>query len=123
LRNQGGQDRGNPSHDPDDRLGTWDDLKTAIAEIQAFGVRVILFNKFVWADVTRTDFASFLDSAAIDPYGMPYYHPGYEYQTPVQWMSINNRRFMVAGGCLSVPLFRLSLERRVSRYDRRQSED
>ena len=22
-------------------------------------------------------------------------HPGYEYQTPVQWMSINNRRFMV----------------------------
>ena len=99
--NQGGQDRGNPSHDPDDRLGTWDDLKTAIAEIEAFGVRVILFNKFVWADVTRTDFASFLDSAAIDPYGMPYYHPGYEYQTPVQWMSINNRRFMVA--CLHDP--------------------
>ena len=30
--NQGGQDRGNPSHDPDDRLGTWDDLKTAISD-------------------------------------------------------------------------------------------
>jgi hypothetical protein len=55
----------------------------------------------VWADVTRSDYASFLDSAAVDPYGLPYYHPGYEYQTPVQWMSINNRRFMVA--CLHDP--------------------
>jgi hypothetical protein len=99
--NQGGQDRGNPSHDPDERLGTWEDLKDAISEIEALGIRVILFNKFVWADVTRADFASFLDSAAVDPYGMPYYHPGYEYQTPVQWMSINNRRFMVA--CLHDP--------------------
>ena len=61
-------------------------------------MRVILFNKFVWADVTRPDYSSFLESAAVDPYGMPYYHPGYEYQTPVQWMSINNRRFH---GCLS----------------------
>ncbi|MBV9671677.1 MAG: hypothetical protein JO076_02480 [Verrucomicrobia bacterium] len=99
--NQGGQDRGNPSHDPDQRLGTWDDLKKAITDIEAFGVRVILFNKFVWADVTRPDYLSMLSSAAVDPYGMPYFHPGYEYQTPVQWMSINNRRFMVA--CLLDP--------------------
>ena len=99
--NQGGQDRGNPSHDPDQRLGTWEDLQAAISEIEALGVRVILFNKFVWADVTRPDYPSFLESAAVDPYGMPYYHPGYEYQTPVQWMSINNRRFMVA--CLHDP--------------------
>jgi Domain of unknown function (DUF6259) len=99
--NQGGQDRGNPMHDPDERLGTWEDLKAAISTIEALGVRVILFNKFVWADVTRPDYSSFLDSAAVDPYGMPYYHPGYEYQTPVQWMSINNRRFMVA--CLHDP--------------------
>ena len=55
----------------------------------------------VWADVTGPDYASFVESAAVDPYGMPYYHPGYEYQTPVQWMSINNRRFMVA--CLHDP--------------------
>jgi hypothetical protein len=99
--NKGGQDRGNPSHDPDERLGTWEDLRLAISEIEKLGVRVILFNKFVWADVTGPDYASFLDSAAVDPYGMPYYHPGYEYQTPVQWMSINNRRFMVA--CLHDP--------------------
>ncbi len=102
--NQGGQDRGNPSHDPDERLGTWEDLKGAISEIEALGVRVILFNKFVWADVTGPDYPSFLASAAVDPYGIPYYHPGYEYQTPVQWMSINNRRFMVA--CLHDPAWR-----------------
>jgi hypothetical protein len=107
--NQGGQDRGNPSHDPDERLGTWDELKGAISEIEALGVRVILFNKFVWADVTRSDYSSFLESAAVDPYGMPYYHPGYEYQTPVQWMSINNRRFMVA--CLHDPDWRRLCQR------------
>jgi hypothetical protein len=107
--NQGGQDRGNPSHDPDERLGTWQDLKAAISKIEALGVRVILFNKFVWADVTRSDYASFLDSAAVDPYGMPYYHPGYEYQTPVQWMSINNRRFMVA--CLNDPAWIILCQR------------
>jgi hypothetical protein len=99
--NQGGQDRGNPSHDPDQRLGTWEDLKEAISKIESFGVRVILFNKFVWADVTRADYASFRESAAVDPYGLPYYHPGCEHQTPVQWMSINNRRFMVV--CLHDP--------------------
>jgi sugar phosphate isomerase/epimerase len=63
--NQGGQDRGNPSHDPDERLGTWEDLKAAISAIEALGVRVVLFNKFVWADVTRSDYSSFLDSAAM----------------------------------------------------------
>ena len=70
---------------------------------------MILFNKFVWADVTRDDYTSFLQSAALDPYGMPYYHPGYEYQTPVQWMSINNRRFMVA--CLHDPEWRRLCQR------------
>jgi hypothetical protein len=40
---------------------------------------------------------------------MPYYHPGYEYQTPVQWMSINNRRFMVA--CLHEPAWNDLCER------------
>jgi hypothetical protein len=97
--NHGGQDRGNPSHDPDPRLGTWDELKNAIREIEAAGVHVILFNKYVWADVTRPNYAELMSSAALDPHGMPYQHPGYEYQTPVQLMSINTRRFTVA--CLN----------------------
>ena len=41
--NDGGQDQGNPSHDPDPRLGTLDELKEAIAECQALGVKIILF--------------------------------------------------------------------------------
>src|SRR5262249_1028776 len=62
--NDGGQDRGNPSHDPDPRLGSWEELREAIAEIEASGVRVILFNKFVWADATRPDFPEMASSMA-----------------------------------------------------------
>src|SRR4029077_15988576 len=43
--NAGGQDRGNPSHSPESWLGTWEELKEAIAEIEAMGIRVVLFNK------------------------------------------------------------------------------
>jgi Domain of unknown function (DUF6259) len=101
--NDGGQDRGNPSHDPDPRLGSWDDLRQAIAEIEASGVRVVLFNKFVWADATRPDFPEMASSMAKDPNGLTYFHPGWEYQTPVQLMSINTRRLAVA--CLHDPLW------------------
>ena len=41
--NKGGQDQGNPSHDPDPRLGTFDELKEAIARCHEIGVKVILF--------------------------------------------------------------------------------
>ncbi|MBV9273140.1 MAG: hypothetical protein JO333_04540, partial [Verrucomicrobia bacterium] len=97
--NHGGQDRGNPSHDPDPRLGSWEDLQKAIRQIEGTGVHVVLFNKYVWADLTRPNYSELTASAALDPYGIPYQHPGYEYQTPVQLMSINTRRFAVA--CLN----------------------
>ena len=48
--NDGGQDQGNPSHDPDPRLGTLDELKAGHRRIQALGVKIILFAKFTWAD-------------------------------------------------------------------------
>lgn len=44
--NRGGQDRGNPYHDPVPGLGTVAELKSAIARIRALGVKVILFSKF-----------------------------------------------------------------------------
>ncbi len=72
--NDGGQDQGNPSHDPDPRLGTWDELKQAIAAIQAMGVKLILFSKFTWADRATEWFRRELVKQAIkDPYG-DYYH-------------------------------------------------
>ncbi|MBN1917695.1 MAG: hypothetical protein JW889_07290 [Verrucomicrobia bacterium] len=93
--NRGGQDRGNPSHDTDPRLGTKDELRDAIAAIHALGVKVVLFNKYTWSD-TSTDWyrRELHTDAAKDPYGNPYHHPGYTYQTPTQLADINTRRFV-----------------------------
>ncbi|MCL2478339.1 MAG: DUF6259 domain-containing protein [Treponema sp.] len=93
--NNGGQDRGNPYHDTDPRLGTFDELKEAIAKIQAMGVKVILFSKFNWADRSLPNFEKdFLPLASKDPYGGYYMHPGYQYQTASQFMDINTRRLI-----------------------------
>jgi hypothetical protein len=96
--NDGGQDRNNPSHDVDPRLGTTEDLKDAIARIQKMGVHVVLFNKYTWADITTDWYKRELHNyVATDPYGVPYQYVGYQYQTPEQLNGINVRRF--APGC------------------------
>ena len=93
--NDGGQDQGNPSHDPDPRLGTFEELKAAIAKIQAMGVKVVLFSKFTWADRATERFRTELIHQAIkDPYGDYYHYPGYQYQTPTQLLDINTRRLI-----------------------------
>ncbi len=98
--NNGGQDRNNPSHDTNPRLGTTEDLKKAIAEIQKMGVHVILFNKYTWADITTDWYKRELHNyVATDPYGVPYQHPGYQYQTPEQLNGMNVHRF--APGCMN----------------------
>ena len=98
--NHGGQDRGNPSHDPDPRLGGFDALKEAIAKIRQMGLHLVLFNKYTWLELTTDAYRAGLSAhAACDPYGIPYYHPGYEYQTPVQLAATNTRRFAVACMC------------------------
>ena len=92
---RGGQDRDNPSHDSDPRLGTWRELRDAIAEIQAMGVKVVLFSKFTWADRSTPRFREELVRHAVkDPYGDYQVHPGYQYQTPTQLADINTRRLV-----------------------------
>ena len=93
--NDGGQDQGNPSHDPDPRLGTFGELKAAIAECHRIGVKIILFSKFTWADKATERFRTSLkDLAATDPYGDYYHYGGYQYQTPAQLMDINTKRLV-----------------------------
>lgn len=93
--NDGGQDQGNPSHNPDPRLGTWDELKEAVAKIQFMGVKLILFSKFTWTDRGTEWFRKDLERMAIkDPYGDYYMHPGYEYQTATQLLDINTKRLI-----------------------------
>jgi hypothetical protein len=71
------------------------ELKLAIAEIQALGVKVILFSKFTWTDRASPHFHSDLIRLAIkDPYGDYYLHPGYQYQTATQLLDINTKRLI-----------------------------
>jgi hypothetical protein len=86
---EGGQDHGNPSHTPDPRLGTFTELRDAIAEIHALGVRVVLFCKFTWADRSTGRYPSLAADTIKDPYGDPYNGASYRYQTPTQLLGVN----------------------------------
>ena len=70
---KGGQDGGDPAQDTDPGLGTWQELHDAIAQIQAKGVKMILFAKLNWADLTTAWYTNELYKyACTDPYGIPY---------------------------------------------------
>ncbi len=103
--NDGGQDRGNPSHDHDPRLGTWQELRDAIAAIQALGVKLILFSKFTWADRSQEWFRrELVNYACTDPYGDYHVYGGYQYQTATQLADINTRRLIPM--CQNSPAWR-----------------
>ena len=103
--NDGGQDRGNPSHNTDNHLGSWQELHDAIAEVQAMGVKMILFTKFTWLDMSTEWFATEGHKhASRDPYGGVHWAGGYKYQSMTQLADINTRRFAVA--CTSSPEWR-----------------
>lgn len=93
--NHGGQDQGNPSHDPDPRLGTFEEFKNAISEIHDMGVMVVLFTKFTWADRATDMFRKHISRLAIkDPYGDYHVYSGYHYQTATQLLDINTKRLV-----------------------------
>ena len=93
--NHGGQDRGNPYHDTDPRLGTFEELKQAIREIQEMGVKVILFSKFTWADQANEDFKEVYEKLAIkNPYDNYYVYEGYQYMTLSQLADVSTRRLV-----------------------------
>lgn len=91
----GGQDRGLPSHDVDPRLGTREDLKKAIAESNKLGVKILLFTKFTWAEMSTDYYDQFKDYVALDIHKDSCWHPGYNYYTYTQLSGINTRRFGV----------------------------
>lgn len=91
--NIGGQDGGDPCLDTDPNLGSWQDLHDAIAYAKTKGVKMILFGKLYWADLTTKWYKDELYKyACTDPYGIEYQTGGYSYTTPTQLAGINNRR-------------------------------
>jgi hypothetical protein len=98
--NRGGQDGGDPSLDTDPALGSWQELHDAIAKIQALGVKMILFGKPIFADVS-TDFykKGLYKYEAVDMWGDKYESNGYSYTTPTQLAGINNRRRAIMDVC------------------------
>jgi len=79
---QGGIDRDYPHYVPDPRLGTVEDLREAIRECQALGVRVLLFSNLHVANIETEWFKKELHSYTIrDSRGNPEYTMGWEYNT------------------------------------------
>jgi hypothetical protein len=80
-----GQDGYLPDHNIDPRLGTWEDLKKAVAEIQAMGVKVVLYVKYQFADLTTDWYKKELHRLAChDFWGNRCEFEGYSYQSPGQ---------------------------------------
>ena len=91
--NHWGQDGGDPAQDIEPGLGTWQELHDAIAQIQAKGVKIILFAKLNWADLTMAWYTNELYKyECIDPNGKRYEQGGYQYFTPTQLANISVHR-------------------------------
>ena len=76
--NKGGQDGGDPAQNTDPGLGTWQQLHDAIAQIQAKGVKIILFAKLNWADLTTAWYTNELYKYAM--------HRSLRHPVPAGWL-------------------------------------
>jgi hypothetical protein len=97
---RGGQDGGEPRLDTDPGLGTWEELRDTIAQLQAKGVKMILFAKPVFADMSTNFYKEELYKyECVDPYGNKYESGSFSYFTPTQLAGINNRRRAIMDVC------------------------
>lgn len=91
--NHWGQDGGDPAQDIEPGLGTWQQLHDFIAQSQAKGVKIILFAKLNWADLTMPWYTNELYKYQCeDPDGNRYEQGGYSYFTPTQLAGIGVHR-------------------------------
>ncbi|BBI36657.1 DUF6259 domain-containing protein [Cohnella abietis] len=90
---RGGQDGDEPFQDINPQLGTWEDLQSAIQQIEQLGVRIYLMCKFKWADRTTPEYKAEIEQHTMkDMYGDPVYFQGYAYQTITQQLGGGSRR-------------------------------
>ena len=91
--NKGGQDGDDPSQDTEPGLGTWQEFHDSIAEVQAMGVKVILFAKLNWADLSTAWYTNELYKyECTDQNGKREEQGGYAYVTPTELANIGLHR-------------------------------
>lgn len=90
---RGGQDGDEPYQDTNPLLGTKEELKQAIREIEEMGIHVLLMCKFKWADQSTPEYQEELLPHTIkDIYGYPAQFGGYCYQTTLQNVVVGSKR-------------------------------
>jgi hypothetical protein len=110
---QSGQDGRLPLHEVDARLGSREELKAAIARIRAMGVKVVLYEKFTFADISTDWYKAELHQyMSRDCFGNRHGHAGWMYHTPTHLAGINTRRLDSA--CMHHPGWRALAVREVA---------
>lgn len=93
----GGIDRDYPQYTPDPRLGTWDELRSALAECKAMGVYVMLFTNLQWVNIETEWFRDELHRYAVrDPHGNIRNGMGWEYNTTLGLLNQTIHRMVAA---------------------------
>lgn len=93
----GGIDRDYPRYTPDPRLGTWDELREALAECHAMGVHVLLFSNLQWVSVDTAWYANELHRYVVhDPFGNHRAGMGWEYNTTLGLLNQTIHRMVMA---------------------------
>ncbi len=93
---KGGMDGELPCHDTDPRLGTHDEFRQAITELEEMGIRVVLYCKFVFADMRTRRFSEEYEKyASRDVYGLVHSFGGYPYDRPAMISGMNAHRLAI----------------------------